>query len=87
MEEITIDEVQNQISALVDRVVAGESFIITKNGQPMATINAYEAPKKCPRIGSMKGRISIPDDFNTMMADEIAEMFYGPEGIDTVSHS
>ena len=34
------------------------------------------APKK-RRIGFMKGMFKTPDDFDTMMADEIAEMFYG----------
>ena len=35
-----------------------------------------EVPKK-RRIGFMKGEIVVPDDFDTMMADEIEEMFYG----------
>jgi len=25
----------------------------------------------------MEGAFNVPDDFDTMMADEIAEMFYG----------
>jgi len=81
MVEIAIDDIQTQISTLVERAVAGESFIITKDGQPLVTINAYEAPQKRLRRGFMKGLITVPDDFDTMMADEIAEMFYGPEGI------
>jgi len=82
MEELNIEEVQIQLPTLVERVVAGESFVITKNGQPLATISAYEDDEDDPRIGFMEGLITIPDDFNTMMADEIAEMFYGPEGIE-----
>jgi len=81
MEEISIDEVQTQLSALVERAVAGEPFIITKDGQPLVTVSAYEEPKKCPRIGSMKGLISVPEDFDTMMADEIEEMFYGNDDL------
>jgi len=82
MVEISIDDMQAQLPALVERVVAGESFIVTKDGQPMATLNAYEEPEPCPRIGSLKGLISVPDDFDTWMSDEIAEMFYGPDGIE-----
>jgi len=82
MEEINIDEMQTQIVTLVDRATAGESFVFTKEGKPVATLEAYEEPQKDPRIGFMKGHISVPDDFDTMMADEIAEMFYGPEGIE-----
>ena len=32
---------------------------------------------KTSRIGFMEGAFNVPDDFDTMMADEIAEMFYG----------
>jgi len=39
MEEITIDDVQTQISTLVERAVAGESFIITKDWQPLVAIS------------------------------------------------
>jgi len=79
MVEISIDDVQTQFPALVERTVAGESFIVTKDGQPLVTISAYQEPKKCPRIGFMEGQFTVPDDFNTMMADEIEEMFYGED--------
>jgi len=82
MEEIDINEAQPQINALVDRATAGESFIFTKEGKPVVTLQAYEEPKRCSRRGFMKGLMTVPDDFDTMMADEIAEMFYGPEGIE-----
>jgi hypothetical protein len=34
---------------------------------------------KSRRIGFMKGQFSVPDDFDTMFAKEIEEMFYGSE--------
>jgi hypothetical protein len=33
--------------------------------------------RKTSRLGFMKGAFKVPDDFDTMMADEIEEMFYG----------
>jgi hypothetical protein len=33
--------------------------------------------KPTQRIGFLDGKLDVPDDFNTMMADEIEEMFYG----------
>jgi len=65
MEEININELPNQLSALVERAVAGEPFIITRDGQPLVTVSAYEEPKKDPRIGFMKDLIKIPIDLNT----------------------
>ena len=35
------------------------------------------AKRKTTRIGMLEGQIHVPDDFDTMMADEIEEMFYG----------
>jgi len=29
------------------------------------------------RLGFMAGQISVPDDFDTMSADEIEKLFYG----------
>lgn len=43
-----------------------------------AVITILDEPKnKLPRIGFMKGLISVPDDFNVMSGDEIIEMFEG----------
>jgi hypothetical protein len=47
----------------------------------MKTVNIYEAelPHKPQRLGFMKGMGKIPDDFDTMYADEIARMFNGED--------
>jgi hypothetical protein len=31
------------------------------------------------RLGSLEGQITVPDDFDTMYADEIEKMFCGEE--------
>jgi hypothetical protein len=33
------------------------------------------------RLGSLKGQFTVPDDIKTMFAEEIEEMFYGPEAL------
>jgi antitoxin (DNA-binding transcriptional repressor) of toxin-antitoxin stability system len=56
-----------------------ESFIIAKAGKPigkLVPLDEAEKPKKRP-IGFMDGQFTVPADFDTMMADEIEEMFYG----------
>jgi len=63
----------------VDRAVKGEPFIIAKAGKPLVKVTALEEnePKQPQRLGFMKGEISVPDDFDTMFADEIRRMFEG----------
>ena len=55
-----------RVQALIDH-----SLDINRT-QPMRTRKA-----KTSRIGFMDGRFKVPDDFDTMMADEIEKMFYG----------
>ena len=40
---------------------------------------AFEEPpaKAVQRIGFMKGKVSVPDDFKAFGREEIEEMFYG----------
>ena len=76
---VNIHEAKTHLSRLIEGALRGEPFVIAKAGKPMVKvvpIEEKEAPKK-RRIGFMKGEIVVPDDFDTMMADEIEEMFYG----------
>jgi prevent-host-death family protein len=43
MKTATITEVKNQLSAIIDRVKAGESVVVTDRGQPVATIEPVRA--------------------------------------------
>jgi prevent-host-death family protein len=79
LETINIHEAKTHLSRLIEKAAKGEAFIIAKAGKPMVKvvpIEDVEIPKK-RRIGFMKGEIVAPEDFDTMMADEIEEMFYG----------
>ncbi|CAN7465805.1 type II toxin-antitoxin system prevent-host-death family antitoxin [Rhizobium rhizogenes] len=79
METVNIHEAKTHLSRLIEKAAKGEAFIIAKAGKPMVKvvpIEDVEIPKK-RRIGFMKGEIVAPEDFDTMMADEIEEMFYG----------
>ncbi len=80
METFNIHEAKTHLSRLVEKAARGEPFIIAKAGKPMVKVVALEAeqrPKR--RIGFMKGEFKVPDDFDTMMKDEIEGMFYGDE--------
>lgn len=82
METVNIHEAKTHLSRLMEKVSKGESFIIAKAGKPigkLVPLDEADAPQK-RRIGFMKGEIIVPDDFDTMMADEIEDMFYGNPG-------
>ena len=76
MRTVNIHEAKTHLSRLVDRAAAGESFIIAKAGKPLVKVVPFDAPEM-RRFDFLAGKISIPDDFDTMCAEEIEEMFYG----------
>jgi prevent-host-death family protein len=78
VQTINIHDAKTNLSKLIEKAVKGESFIIAKAGKPLVKVMAIgqlEAPK--PRIGFMKGRISVPDNFDDLGRAEIAGMFEG----------
>ena len=79
MKQVNMHEAKTHLSALVDDAVKGEPFIIAKSGKPQVVVYAYEATNGRPKRRGFMPDLVIPEDFNTMMADEIAEMFYGGE--------
>lgn len=81
MRTINIHEAKTQLSRLVEEAAKGESFIIAKAGKPMVKVTALGTPekKKIRRLGFLKGKISVPDDFDTMGSEEIERMFTGEE--------
>jgi antitoxin (DNA-binding transcriptional repressor) of toxin-antitoxin stability system len=77
---VNIHDAKTQLSKLIAMAVGGQPFIIAKAGKPMVKVEAI-APELLPRksrLGGLEGKVGpIPDDFDTMFQDEIAEMFYG----------
>lgn len=77
MESINIHEAKTHLSRLIAKVSQGEGFIIAKAGKPVAKITAIDAPdsKETKRLGFLAGEFKIPDDFDRMGEEEIADMF------------
>lgn len=83
MRQVNIHEAKTHLSRLVEQAAQGESFLIAKAGKPMVKVVAIEQSAVSPRrIGFMKGQFTVPDDFDTMMQDEIIALFEGSESND-----
>jgi prevent-host-death family protein len=79
MRKVNIHEAKTHLSRLVEQAAAGESFIIAKAGKPMVKVVPLDDKTKTTkqRLGFMRGQIRVPDDFDTMFAEEIQAMFEG----------
>ena len=85
MRTVNMHEAKTHLSRLVRNAVEGEPFIIARAGKPMVRVTAVEPTPKKRLLGCLDGQFSVPDDFDTMCADEIQAMFEGkykgkPEG-------
>jgi prevent-host-death family protein len=69
-----ISEAKAQLSALIEKVMAGEEVIIGKAGKPVARIVKYENNRRIRRPGALKGKIKIADDFDKL-PDDLAKAF------------
>ena len=81
MRSINIHQAKTHLSRLVDQAAAGEPFVIAKAGKPLVKVVPLDTPDatKVRRIGFLAGQIQVPDDFDTMGAEEIRKMFEGEE--------
>ena len=69
-----ISEAKAQLSALVEKVMAGEEVVIGKAGKPVVKLVRYELSEKPRQPGALKGKIKIADDFDELPSD-IADAF------------
>ena len=77
MNSINIHEAKTHLSRLIELAVNGEPFIIAKAGKPMVKVSRLDAPdgSQKRRLGFFSGQFSVPDDFDSMGADEIKSLF------------
>ncbi len=72
MRTVNIHEAKTHLSALLDRVVAGEEIVIAKAGRPIARLSPVDGlgPRK---PGALKGKFRLtPDFFEPLPEDELA---------------
>lgn len=79
MESVNMHEAKTRLSQLVAQAARGEGFIIAKAGKPVVRVTAIDSPEQGQqkRIGFLAGEFTVPDDFDRMGQEEIAEMFGG----------
>ncbi|MCU1233296.1 MAG: prevent-host-death protein [Candidatus Solibacter sp.] len=77
METVNIHEAKTHLSRLVEKAAKGEPFVIAKAGKPLVKVTSLETPVagQVRRLGFMRGRILVPDDFDRMGSAAIERLF------------
>ena len=77
MSKVNVHEAKTRFSRLLRRVAAGEEITIANRGVPVARLVPVPAEESTRKLGYFRGQMSIPDDFDAPLPDDILEAFEG----------
>lgn len=69
VKEVGTFEAKTNLSNLLDKVEQGQVFYITRHGKRVAELRPVAQPHKNRVPGTMKGQISMSDDFDVPLDD------------------
>ena len=81
MTTVDMEQAKADLVDLIEKAAHGEPFLISRAGNAWFKVKVELEPATdvpvdvSRRFGFLKGAGTVPDDFDTMMAEEIADMF------------
>jgi prevent-host-death family protein len=79
METVNIYDAKTRLSQLVDKAAGGDDVVVSRNGKPLVRITRLEVPKRRITFGLLKGRLTVPADFDAPLAADVMAGFEGRE--------
>lgn len=78
MQTINIHEAKTHLSRLVEEVaMTQESIVIAKAGKPRVQIVPLDNVQKIRQMGTLKGKLLVPEHFDDLFESEINALFNG----------
>lgn len=77
METVNIYDAKTHLSHLVDKAASGEDVVVSRNGKPLVRITQLEPRKRRVKFGLLKGKLTVPADFDAPLPDEVLVGFEG----------
>lgn len=77
MQTVNLHAAKTHLSRLVDRAAAGEEIVIAKAGKPVAKLVPLDRPRARRVLGSLQGRLRVPDDFDAPLPEDVLRAFEG----------
>ena len=71
-----IHEAKTHFSKLIEKARLGEEVIVAKAGKPVVRLVPMDAPRKPRQPGSARGMVTMSDDFDDPLPDEMLKAFY-----------
>jgi prevent-host-death family protein len=79
MRTINIHAAKTHLSRLVEDAAQGEEIVIAKAGKPIARLVPLAAVRPQRRLGGLRGKIKVAEDFDAPLPDDILDAFEGRE--------
>jgi prevent-host-death family protein len=77
MSKVNVHEAKTRFSRLLRRVAAGEEITIANRGVPVARLVPVAAEGTTRKLGFFRGQMSIPDDFDAPLPEDVLDAFEG----------
>jgi prevent-host-death family protein len=75
MKKVNLYAAKTNLSKLVEEVESGKEIIIARNGRPVARLAPIENAPKVRKLGTLKGKIKISEDFDDPLPAEFSKAF------------
>ena len=69
MTQVNIHEAKTNLSKLIDKVLKGESVIISKSNKPVVKLVLVDELQTKRTLGTAKGNVKISDNFDSPVDD------------------
>ena len=76
MAVISIAAAKKSLSALIKRAANGERIEIGAYGRPQVALVASADRQNAVRFGTLAGRLTVPDNFDAPLPDDLLDEFY-----------
>ena len=74
---VNVHEAKTHLSRLLEEVAAGAEVVIAKAGKPVARLVPIVPVTRPKSLGLLRGRITVPDDFDAPLSPDVIAEFEG----------
>lgn len=76
MTTVSVHEAKTHLSRLIERVLAGEEVVISRNKEPVVRLVREAPSRKKPLLGALKGQFTVDDSFFDPLPEEELNSWY-----------
>jgi len=77
MTVVNVYDAKTRLSKLIEEAASGKDVVIARGGKPVARLTRLDPPKRKLKFGVLKGKIKVPEDFDSPLPSDILAQFEG----------